>query len=817
MILVSLLLHPFAGSNFPVPLSFNPGLNIILGENEAGKSTLMAALRAVLFRPTNLTAARFQAEFERYVPVGGGDTIRVTLAGSSDGRPFQLEKCWSSSRQASSVRLWLSSGVELTDPAGVEERLSGIRQFSEGTFQSILFTGQSLLSGTIEALRDDGEGTRADLADKLRDAAAWQDGISMDRLKAKVDSEVGEHFTRWDEARQGPEAGRGVENPWTKGAGLIVRAYYECRRLDLLLGRSVEFEQRMDRLAGKCTELEKEISVLQTRLERMRPFVEDARKRNEVLLRLEAHRSRLKELQDTAADWPRKSAEHEFVKREINEKLADYRLLEEEKKGTSEFERQEKSRKTLAEAAGIAASVAKAERRLADGLRVDEADMEHLRRLSDTVKQWEIQHAARKLHFSIESSGTFSADLEEASGIRAIHLSTGERFDAECAGELKLRHPDWLMRVRPGGEDFQTIQKNLNHARDALAHALGRLRIASCDEAAKIRSANQVIADEITRLHFQLKGVMRIDTLEVLRAEVAAFPDVKRGRSEAELELLLRDVKEKGGQLRERSTQLERIVGEYQGKFGTVESLTESAFQKGAELKKIQEEADNLRPLPDGYGNAALFLQDAGSWERELEEKKNSLGNLREEKVGATKEDPGRSQVDIREDLTLASERLAHLRSRGRALLRVQEKLETLFNEMDGGTFAPLHRRVEEYMRIMTTDRHPRLEFQGSLPVGLPVESGRLGLSQLSGATFDALALALRLSMAEVCLGSAEGMIVLDDPLVNFDPSRQRAAAACIVDFAQRHQVLFLTCHPAVADVFAGNTIILSSAPRHLR
>jgi len=53
MILKKLILCPFAGfTNREV--EFKKGLNVILGENEAGKSTLVNAIKASLFEPTNL-------------------------------------------------------------------------------------------------------------------------------------------------------------------------------------------------------------------------------------------------------------------------------------------------------------------------------------------------------------------------------------------------------------------------------------------------------------------------------------------------------------------------------------------------------------------------------------------------------------------------------------------------------------------------------------------------------------------------------------------------------------------------------------------
>ena len=54
MRLERLELHPFAGT-MKRELLFQPGLNVILGRNEAGKSTLLQALRCLFFTSTELS------------------------------------------------------------------------------------------------------------------------------------------------------------------------------------------------------------------------------------------------------------------------------------------------------------------------------------------------------------------------------------------------------------------------------------------------------------------------------------------------------------------------------------------------------------------------------------------------------------------------------------------------------------------------------------------------------------------------------------------------------------------------------------------
>lgn len=77
-------------------------------------------------------------------------------------------------------------------------------------------------------------------------------------------------------------------------------------------------------------------------------------------------------------------------------------------------------------------------------------------------------------------------------------------------------------------------------------------------------------------------------------------------------------------------------------------------------------------------------------------------------------------------------------------------------------------------------------------------------VQELSRGTQEQLYLAVRLGLARA-LGqrTARLPLVMDDILVNADPDRAAAVAAALADVAQDHQILYLTCHPANAELLA--------------
>jgi uncharacterized protein YhaN len=82
----------------------------------------------------------------------------------------------------------------------------------------------------------------------------------------------------------------------------------------------------------------------------------------------------------------------------------------------------------------------------------------------------------------------------------------------------------------------------------------------------------------------------------------------------------------------------------------------------------------------------------------------------------------------------------------------------------------------------------------------------------LSGGTGDQLYLALRLGLIQQLGQVGSGLpVLMDDVFAHFDPSRMRGAAEAVAELAAERQVVFFTCHPAIADLFA------EVAPDHTR
>lgn len=118
-------------SNKEIDLS--PGLNVIQGENETGKSTLFAFVKFIFYGMT-------RSEKEKYMPWGKA-SCSGSLTFESSGETFRIEREALESRTKDKVSVFSSNGGEIANPD-----VSEFFGVSEGVFTQSAFTGQ--LSGT---------------------------------------------------------------------------------------------------------------------------------------------------------------------------------------------------------------------------------------------------------------------------------------------------------------------------------------------------------------------------------------------------------------------------------------------------------------------------------------------------------------------------------------------------------------------------------------------------------------------------------------------------------------------------------------------
>ena len=115
-------------------------------------------------------------------------------------------------------------------------------------------------------------------------------------------------------------------------------------------------------------------------------------------------------------------------------------------------------------------------------------------------------------------------------------------------------------------------------------------------------------------------------------------------------------------------------------------------------------------------------------------------------------------------------------------------------------------RRAAAYFQALTGGRYTKLHVTvGEQKITVLDESGRWKTpEQLSRGTREQLYLALRFGLIQSMGTETERLpVIVDEVLVNFDLERARRAATAFVELSRTNQVLVLTCHQWMVDLFA--------------
>ena len=354
-------------------IDLDKGLNIIIGENESGKSSLVDLLYSLFFQSASLDKRRDKAFAGQYFPktsgTVSGDVIDGTVRFAAEDGVYKLAKEWAG--KEGRCRLTLPDGTVIRDEEKINEVLAEILQYGRGVYDEMVFASQkrdqTLLQGL---LGDDPSGNVDELAVTIARAVMQTGGIELDAAEAELNETISDFEGRWDFDADAPEGGRrrGIQNKWKVGAGTILNAYYEKEEILALQQEAESAEKDVERFNAALAERKEE---LQTEEDNREAFVQIRAvisERNSNRKLLETAKREADEMQAAIAQWP--EAEKQKTRAEDLKKQYDLAT---------------KKQKYLAVSAQVEEKE-KLSKELADIGQIDESDLDALRKLPREIQ-----------------------------------------------------------------------------------------------------------------------------------------------------------------------------------------------------------------------------------------------------------------------------------------------------------------------------------------------------------------------------------------------------------------------------------------------
>lgn len=576
-------------------ISFKEGLNVILGPNEAGKSTVFYAIQRGLFTPSRLKKRDFEREIERFIPVDGGDTVSVELEFTINGRPYRIRRSWGG---RAGSELILPGGGSISDDERIRSEMEGLLPAKEGTFRSVLMTYQTGLHRTIDEIGVNRE-TIHQLGDILRILLYETDGVSIERFKEQLNSLYHQYFSHWDVRTDHPEKGRGIENPWSKEVGEILKAFYRKEDLGKALKEAREYEDSIDRLNRELSFLEDRLSKCEDFLKANRKAYNDANHRERLNARKDAKERELKELRSDYDNWTR----YEEKRRDIATTLSRLSpIIEPLEKEYREAKAHEENRRLLERFERIKrlkVDLEKEEKALSSMIRLRKEDLQKIKKAARDLSLLEERLRAGRLTVRIRATTPLTLNIEtDLQGSRTETVEDEKVIEA--GGLIGITHPEWGIEIASGRGDIHRLKEEIHIARKERESLLQAFKVRDVEEA---EEANRLYEERLKKIE-DLKGLLREELsgnsyqdLERCVRKTTISPP-KRPSHEIYEELLQK--KAEGEKLKNEFSRMEEELKRLKERYGTQEELFLNVGKAMAE--KDENRKGNQDPLSPARG-----------------------------------------------------------------------------------------------------------------------------------------------------------------------------------------------------------------------
>jgi len=804
MNIISVKLNPFGGFS-DKKISLKDGLNVAVGPNEAGKSTLFNAIQKVMFTPTKINKITFDKEIKKFLPIGGGDTIEVELKFKDEGKIYTLSRMWGNTKLS---KLTLPDGGLITNDDSIAEILESLLPAKEGTFKSVLMAHQSGLSKTLEDLKNDSD-TRYSLKDIIRKTVLETDGVSVDDLKDRIEKMHKEHFSHWDCQLNYPEKNRSINDPWKKETGKILNAFYSMEYIRKDLEYADEFENELDKINKSLYDCEMVIVDKNSYVKKNKRSVEAARTGQALDGALEGLRVQLDNLNQVNNNWPVIEKTVSELDIAIPKYMGKIEILTQEKEDAN---RQDKNKENIAKFEKVSRKqdlLNNKNEQLKNEKPLDNDELEVIRSTHNNVEQLKTSIEARKLTVDVHAKKNLLFSLQK--GIDEASNQTidnGKSICIEAGGRVKIEHDDWIIEAKSGTGEIEEILKEYKISQDKLHELFIKYGIESLENATELNKVYNYHINEVINAKQNLAEELGSDTYEDLKKAIDDIGDIKETKPLVIIIEELTNIKNECKNNRQTLTELNEQINGYIEKYENKKNLLSMISEKNKAKKENEKKIEDLTSLLDGVDDLNSFILQYEITEAELENANDNKIELIMEKGDLEKEMPDESVEELQEQLLQSEDEFERVLKKGNSITRILEITHKLMDETDTDLYVELKHDLEDFVSIMTDKRYSQVNLDEGLPQGFIRGDGNLvKYDLLSAGTKDVLAIALRFSMAKHFLEDTDGFLIMDDPLVDLDPERQKKASEIINAFANEKQVLIFTCHPSHAEMLGGNVI----------
>lgn len=814
MRLIQLHLHPFAGT-VDKTYHFQEGLNVIYGNNEAGKSTIVKALLAALTTSTVLTKQEFKNQVASFIPIGG-DSINIDLNFEVEGVQYLLKKSWGVSNVSS---LSIIGQAAINNAEKVQEELFRLLNLNKATVRDLIFTTQAKIASTIEGVNNDAE-IKNSLDQILRGAILNTGGIVPETLRANLQHEYDNLTQNWKLEEDVPVVkanNKGAyENKWANGVGEILKLAYALYDKQKELEKRLQYDQNYTLNADEINEIRSKINNDQQYISTNAPLVESLIKRKEINTEIEKIQEKKEKLREVQTSWNNiianlpvlsssiKSDEEQFFK--LKQELENARLSIGATVKIAKFKnivnlktQKDKSQAILSELKIITDQDVTNVKLIQDPLVDATTNLNGLL----AAQKFEINLTPKKdIEVEIQHSGLASQKNSLSAG-KPLILNVNQGFIFTSA-EIKIEVKSLTNQINILNEQIIELKKQ---SEDALA----KYKVEDFDTLSNLnKQYNKANADfKLDKNTFD--NAIAGTSFEELEQEATKLQNLPKTREVNELEKLYDELNLKMAAEKKAVTAFTEDKDRFELEYGSLDKIDDLRLGLIQEEREAQSKLSNLPAIGEGF-DIELFRIEYLDVKSRLDANKNKFQQLEIERARLEGSQPESLSSELQDEIDLLQRQKEQKVEEAKAINKVLSKLDEILNRAPVNPYQAYEVNLSQYINTLTGGKYmantdglvtPSLIRNAQTNLLLPVEL-------LSQGTAGVLGLSLRLAMADYYLEGQNGFLAFDDPMVDFDENRQQYAALCLNQYAENKQVLVFTCHQTHANQLGGNLINLN-------